>query len=483
MKVVQTVHVLLVQEIHVPNMKGQMSFFIKSIIIILSILSFVTIIYFSEASRIATIEEKESSELKMNSLEILQKLVNTKDCLAYEYNSTTQKGNLDIEKIESFAANYSNFEPKPAKAVDFDYSIEIVQFQKNYTLYPGKAWGEYSKIGVEELFDLIDEKKIIFVGDKSGSMSGSVKKCDSSFYPSYPNTKICCERMFLYVLTDMLSDESYLAIIPYSTSCDPEILVNLTRVEGNRSDIKNKVDLLSPGGSTGMAAGLEKAYNHSINKNIVDETVIVLLTDGCENRCGNSVNIAKNYNHTKIPVHTIAFGSYACEGPLKKISEITKGEFFDVPTCEKLVKIQKASQKNLTIPEKIWEFGTFSFSPEAARKEKIELVLPITIRYNETTSREGEIKIIAVRGELETITSLVEDVCLKAEKNLNKEIVLRRDLYFTYPVTYNGTHLQMLESYKKVDCGSIPINFENITQRGEYNVEITYDGSIINVRT
>jgi hypothetical protein len=119
-------------------------------------------------------------------------------------------------------------------------------------------------------------------------------------------------------------------------------------------------------------------------------------------------------------------------------------------------------------------FGTSSFSPEGARKEKVEIVLPVTIRYNEKVMREGQIKIIAVKGELETLTSLIEDICAKAEKNPTKEIKVLKDLYFTYPVTYNGTYLQMVESPKKIDC-AFPINFENITQKGKYLIEIKYD--------
>ncbi len=388
--------------------------------IILSILSFVTIIYFSEASRIATIEEKESSELKMGSLEILQKLVNTKDCLAYEYNNTTQKGNLDIEKIESFAANYSNFEPKPAKAVDFDYSIKIRQFPKNFTLYPGKIRIEGKKVTASVL------------GVHARSRSSLPIEVAYILCNYNPKTEGCKEND---IDCDWCGNVSEV-IPPYDDNSDPCCWYWVC----NLSDCDNYlVSRCSGGGSC------EYAFGCNISK--------------CR-KCTECSDVG-------------TYTAWCGQGHCTKI-DMSK-------------YIEKNTTTNVTIPIGIWGFGvgfgTSSFSPEAARKEKIELVLPITIRYNETTSREGEIKIIAVRGELETITSLVEDVCLKVEKNPNKEIVLKRDLYFTYPVTYNGTHLQMLESYKEVDCGSIPINFENITQRGEYNVEMIYNGSIINVRT
>ncbi|MCK4428758.1 MAG: hypothetical protein KAU95_00160, partial [Candidatus Aenigmarchaeota archaeon] len=127
-------------------------------------------------------------------------------------------------------------------------------------------------------------------------------------------------------------------------------------------------------------------------------------------------------------------------------------------------------------------FGTSEFSPHAAKKEEIELILPITIRYNETTSREGQIKITAVRGELESLTGLIEDVCIKAEENPGEEIVISRDMFFTYPVEYDRTKLCMVDSCKKVDC-NLPIKFEDIKRKGEYYVEISYSSGIINVRT
>ena len=119
-----------------------MSFFIKSVVTIAAILSLVAIIYFTQASKIDAIEKKESSELKQDALEVLQKLVNAEECLAYTYENTTRKGELDIMKIYRFAIAYPSTEPRPAKALNFDYYIEIVQSPKDFTLYPGKKWLE-----------------------------------------------------------------------------------------------------------------------------------------------------------------------------------------------------------------------------------------------------------------------------------------------------------------------------------------------------
>ena len=457
-------------------MKGQVSFFVKAVGIVIAILSLAVVTFFFSSFQLSTIEKKEESELKMAAMEILQKLITTKENLAYTYENVPVKGTLDVRRITEFSSNYSNYEPPTARASDFDYRIQILQFSKNFTLSPGRI--KKTVIGIEELFNLINGKKIIFLADVSASMRDSVKECDNSpFDPSWPNTKICCLKKFLYTLVDTLSDSSYLAVIPYSTSCNPRILVELTKIEGNRAEIKEKIKKLWPGGGTAMPAALDKAFRYAIEKGIENESIIVLLTDGCENWCirefGWSRDVARNYSYTGIPVHTIGFGIYACDWRLKEVSIITGGKFFDVPTCEDLVR-EVGVGREVKVPEVKWEFGVSEFSPERARKNKVEIVLPVTLRYNETFATEGLIKIIAVKGELEILSSLIEDVCLKAKHNPGKEIKILKDMYFSYPVSWDGSYLRMEGRKRFIDC-DYPIEFENIEREGEHSIEIKFD--------
>ena len=119
--------------------KAQVSFFVKVLFIVIASISFIMVVMYFTSFRKATIEEKEAANFKMETLNVLQKLTTDEACLAYEYNETPQKIVLDKNKIDSFAFRYSEVEPEAAKALDFDYNIQIIQPEYGFTLYPGET--------------------------------------------------------------------------------------------------------------------------------------------------------------------------------------------------------------------------------------------------------------------------------------------------------------------------------------------------------
>lgn len=140
--------------------------------------------------------------------------------------------------------------------------------------------------------------------------------------------------------------------------------------------------------------------------------------------------------------------------------------------------------KNITVQQKIWEFGLAagitSFSPEKARKEELQISLPITIRYNETFSTEGIIYIYAVRGELESLVSILEDVCEKASFAPYQKITFTKDFHFSYPINFyispKLTNVCMLSSCKKFVC-NYSLYAENISIEGDYLLKFSFDPS------
>jgi hypothetical protein len=144
-------------------------------------------------------------------------------------------------------------------------------------------------------------------------------------------------------------------------------------------------------------------------------------------------------------------------------------DYVIIPTGEKI---------NADIKEKIWNFGLSlgveSFSPEKAKTEELQLSLPITIRYNETFSAQGTVYIYAVRGELESLYSQIEDICEKAKANENQDIKFSREFHLSYPVSYNGDSICMLNSCKKFVC-PYELEFENIDTAGDYLLKFSFD--------
>lgn len=105
-------------------MKGQVSFIIKALILILSIVVFSMIIWQAQNFFSGTVEKKYESEFQMNALGTIQKLINSEDCLAFWY-STSQKGVIEKSKLEDFEEKYKGLEPRCARALSFDYKVVV----------------------------------------------------------------------------------------------------------------------------------------------------------------------------------------------------------------------------------------------------------------------------------------------------------------------------------------------------------------------
>jgi len=117
-------------------MKGQMSFFAKVLIIVIASVAFFLTVMYMSSFRKSTAEEREISRFKMESVNVLQKMVSDGNCLAFEQNGRPQKGVVDIDKLSYFVSNYNETEPECAKALGFDYNIRVVQFPHVSRTYP-----------------------------------------------------------------------------------------------------------------------------------------------------------------------------------------------------------------------------------------------------------------------------------------------------------------------------------------------------------
>jgi streptogramin lyase len=113
--------------------KGQVSFFVKTISIVIASLIFVFIVYYFSGYQKSVAEEKTSSEFKNEVLNLAQKLISSEECLSYK----NEKGTIDVNKLEDFASKYKGIEPECAKEMNFDYTITVVQQPKKIVVLPG----------------------------------------------------------------------------------------------------------------------------------------------------------------------------------------------------------------------------------------------------------------------------------------------------------------------------------------------------------
>lgn len=125
----------------------------------------------------------------------------------------------------------------------------------------------------------------------------------------------------------------------------------------------------------------------------------------------------------------------------------------------------------INVSKEEWQFGVRNFSPSKARFSEIDLSLPVSIRYNETFSAEGVAYIHSVKGELESLYSLLEDLCGKTEKD-----GISKEFHFSFPVTFSDQKLCMEDVCKKFVC-AYQLEFENLSE-GDYVLRFDVDPAI-----
>ncbi|MFH8108617.1 MAG: vWA domain-containing protein [Candidatus Aenigmatarchaeota archaeon] len=392
--------------------KGQTSLLIKGIYIILVLVSiaiFINRIFFSN---LASAQQERNLLLKNRANRLLDVLAGDVRCLAYKEKGSLENRIielsshriLDKRKLDDFL-RFSEIQPDCARDFDFGYRVDVETFPlKISSAEVGKKEGVFGK-----LLSLIDGKKVVFVLDVSGSMGDPGGKCDVDVRK---NTKICCLKLFIYGFIEKMSDDSEIAVIPYGdeNDCDPKLLFPFTKLNSFsvRENLKSKISSLYPYDKTPMAPGLKKGFEYAISNG---GQAIVLLTDGIENMCGSSIEIANNYKSTNIPVYTVAYGSEADVARLEEIASITNGQFFDARTCEELVS-QPRETLEVEIPSMTWEFGDLEFSEKEALRLAFSISVPINVFIDGTTTIPGKMTIRIVDGELEEFRGFLDRSCL-----------------------------------------------------------------------
>jgi len=441
--------------------KGQVSFFMKSLILIASIIALAIVVFAVQTFIGGTVETKVAADLDMGALNVLQKNINDEGCLSYIFENTVQKDVVDLAKLTNFVATYNNREPDCAKAYDFDYAVQVRQLDTDYTLYPHFIGGD---VGV------------MLVMDRSGSMGGP---------------KLTAAKNASITFINQLGVSDSVGLVSYSTNADTPVALTT-----NHQIVIDAINVLVAYGWTNTGQALVSALSENPNS-------IILLSDGCWNENGDPIIQAQEAAVRNIVIFTIGFGSgilSPCSGGftgqdfLMDIANITGGEYYYAAAPENLTSIylnissilpvSNLTMQNISVGNTSWAYGTFEFSPKDAVRNKVRITLPVVIRVGVDEYRNGMITITAVDGELERIAGLIEKVCTQAEAgNLVKDSM---QMQITYPITYDDVTKQlcMTESSntycKTLDC-SITTSFSGIPRKGEYFILAEFDGSTIGV--
>lgn len=368
-------------------MKGQISLFVKVISLVLSVGVFIFIVSQYHSYTLKVSKEKEMSRFRLDVLNTLQRLV-SKECLAYETTNESIKPVLDAKKIDEFSKKYKDLEPDCAKALGFDYKIEVIQLEKVFKTYPAKKIIEGECEPKNGIAVHRREDAYLFVCSRDLSEEEVREKCcsGSELDGSFPR--------FLWCKGDL------------SVYCKPYDC---------RKFLKSDEECMY------------------IDETTTEKACCIRKTCNAHPWMTECYNINPEEDCEAVSISHI----HAWCGNVGTSKRVPIGE-----------------TTSLSIEKKIWGFaissGVSSFSPEKARVESVDLSLPITIRYNESFSAEGIIRIKAIKGELEEFYSVLEDVCKKAIDG--KPIRLSTYLKLSYPIRKNGNKLCMLDKCKIFVC-------------------------------
>jgi len=445
--------------------KGEGKFFIKAVYLILVIIAINLFIfqYISLKNRQYKIIEK--MDIKIATENILNQLISSGECLAYEENITIEGSKInevthkiiDIEKIKDFETKFSLYEPNCTKTYGYGYYVVIEKY--NFTRLDKER----------EDMPPLEGKDVVLILDATESMN--------------QGGKFAVEKDAAKKFIDCADEENRIGIVVIKDCGNIGIFeINgrrLVSISEHKEDLKNYIDSITTVGGTDIKTSLEEAFKILRNSDKPKRyKMILLLTDGCEScgvcqrGLGNYIGGACYYENycqscppnedicdkvkslktsdDNIHVFTVGLFTSGCRKEeeyggmqLKCISDETKGKYYLASSTGRLVSIfcQLGRGSSKVMDQKdLWEIGPKDHSLGESLKESYSLSLPVSIRFNGTYTQSGKITIYVFDGELENLAYIINQACiygdveakvsvsyktyLKNENNVNKLCML-----------------------------------------------------------
>lgn len=136
-------------------MKSQLSFVIKPIILIATIILIIVLVFALYGSEVKEKEREKSLDLVAIATNTLLILANSEDCLAFHLEEThgAYANIVSIDKIIEFSKNYKDIEPECARSFDFGWRASIEELDLNGNVVKNWSFGarEFSQDRKEEI--------------------------------------------------------------------------------------------------------------------------------------------------------------------------------------------------------------------------------------------------------------------------------------------------------------------------------------------
>jgi hypothetical protein len=438
-------------------MKAQTSFLMKGIYLILVLVTIAIVLNQIVGLNLQTKNEEKNLDVQRTANNILETLVGSSNCLAYEETSEVGEKTvplsthrvIDKNKLESFTKKYSDVEPECARDYKYRFSVEVEKY--NLTRIFERKYPQIPFPG---------NRDIVLIFDNSGSMKGG---------------KLDTARAAALKMIDCADSTDRLAVVIFgdgqgdSYVCDAIQKTKLTFLDNeSKSYFTGVLSTVQAFFGTPLEKSLKKAVE-VLEKESTDpgrSKMIILMTDGGENCCNGceSCKCGKTYecvNYCKdslcnnvekivpkgIPVFPIGFLVDAlAEKALKCVASKTNGIYFPATESE-LAKIFCEIGGGEILKENVerWSFGVQDHSYSDALKSSVSISTGVPIRYGETKVQPGLVTIIVYDGELERLTGLVDNVCSTGIE-MSEDMILS---YATYTKTVGNKNLICMNSGKE----------------------------------
>lgn len=136
-------------------MKSQLSFVIKPIMLISTIILIILLVFSIYGSEVKEKEREKSLDLIAIATNTLLILANSEDCLAFHLEETqgAYANIISVNKIIEFSENYKEIEPECARSYDFGWRAKIEELDLNGNVVKNWSFGakEFSQDKTDEI--------------------------------------------------------------------------------------------------------------------------------------------------------------------------------------------------------------------------------------------------------------------------------------------------------------------------------------------
>ncbi|MEZ6091131.1 MAG: VWA domain-containing protein [Pirellulaceae bacterium] len=274
---------------------------------------------------------REATGNQLNPIELVFPTFSSKHDFMPSHSSVAMQVDRDIALVLDRSGSMDELcEPWPSGKSPYYYSTLnagvsagiLYTHYGNYYLSSGYSLYDYEEWAWEDYYEL---------GEYQGTKWESLERAVDNF---------------LQVL-DLTQPEEHVAVASYSSSSSASLDIYL---QSDYDLVRAEVDTLSPSGSTGIGAGMQKgllSFLDSAARPYAAKTMVV-MTDGIHNSGIDPVAVATSLiSQYHLTIHTVTFGADADTTRMQQVATIGGGKHYHAENSQQLSDVFEEIANNL----------------------------------------------------------------------------------------------------------------------------------------